>query len=225
MRQEAGDRVSRLRDRPPGGEGIEARAAALMRGLQPCEEPSELQLEQIEESLSACSSPRTRPSLTLRMVFVALTLVAGVATVKAYELARRAGWLARTDPVSAAAPARTQPSKQPVRATSAARLPPVAFPDRAPVARDSVGPTSDATSAVTSANATRSAHVLAPQTVTSQSSRRLARASHSVAAVGAPAYAPVPRAERNYSVPPEGPAVGSGVPGSTAPERARRLCN
>jgi hypothetical protein len=122
MKRDAGDRVSRLRDRPPGGPGIEDRAAALIRGAEAANEPSELQLARIEQGIWARTSHRTRPSLVLRIALAVLCLVAGVATVKAYELARRAGWLdqiygAKLPPSE---PARSQPSKRSVRTVTTA---------------------------------------------------------------------------------------------------------
>jgi hypothetical protein len=48
MKQDAGDSLSRLRDRAPGRAAPEDRAAALLRGLHPCDEPSESQMARIE---------------------------------------------------------------------------------------------------------------------------------------------------------------------------------
>ena len=149
MKKNPGNRVSRLRDRPPGGPDLEDRAAALIRGAEAGHEPSELQLARIEQGIWARTSHRTRPTLVLRMALAVLCLVAGVATVKAYELARRAGWLDRIygAGLPPSEPARSQPSKRPVRAVATAPSRPVS--PLAPVAQEPVallGPAPEATS-------------------------------------------------------------------------------
>ena len=184
MKQDAGDRISRLRDRPPGGPALEDRAAALVRGLQPCDEPSDWQMAQIEEGIWARSSHRTRPSLTLRMVLAVLALLVGVATVKAYELARRAGWLERIHGVALTTeePARQRPSKRPVR--DVAPLPTSATLDQSPIAKPPVAANSAAL-----AGSASSAHP-------DESLRRQTHVSRHVAAVEAPVRVPVPTTER-----------------------------
>ena len=159
MKQDAGDKVSRLRDRTPGGTAPEDRASALLRGLESSEEPSEWQMAQIEEGIKARSSRRPRPSLTFCMVLTILTLFVGVATVKAYELARRAGWLDRIQPVvlPSKGPARQQPSKRPGSAAATVQPTAAAPLDQAPFAEAPLAPVS--------------APALDPKAVPSESSR------------------------------------------------------
>ena len=173
MKKNPGDRVSRLRDRPPGGPDLEDHAAALLREAAAGHEPSELQMARIEQGIWAHSAHHARPSLVLRMALAVLCLVAGAATVKAYELARRAGWLDRIygAGLPPSEPARSQPSKRPVRtvATAPSRL---ASP-LAPVAQEPVallGPAPET------------------KTVSSEPPRRQARASRHVAIAEIPAY-------------------------------------
>jgi len=95
--------------------GPEDRAAALLREAAAGHEPSELQMARIEQGIWAHSAHHTRPSLVLRMALAVLCLVAGVATVKAYELARRAGWFDRIQGAGPppSEPARSLPSRRP----------------------------------------------------------------------------------------------------------------
>jgi TolA-binding protein len=178
MKKSPGDRVSRLRDRPPGGPDLADRAAALIRGAEAGHEPSELQMARIEQGIWARSSHRTRPSLVLRMALAVLCLVAGVATVKAYELARRAGWLDRIygAGLPPSEPARSQPSKRPVRAVATAPSRPVSPVAQEPVAL--LGPAPEA------------------KTVSSEPPRRQARTSRHVALAEIPAYASAPTTEK-----------------------------
>jgi TolA-binding protein len=93
MKNLVGDEMQRWRDRPTGGMAAEDRAAALIRGSLAPGEPSNVQLLQIEHALL---ERRRRPAswtLAVRVALVVVALTAGVATVKAYEFARRAGWL------------------------------------------------------------------------------------------------------------------------------------
>jgi len=184
MKQQARDRVSRLRDYPPGGTAIEDRAAALVRGLPPCDEPSELQMAQIEEGIWARSSHRPRPSLTFRMGLAVLALLAGVATVKAYELARRAGWLDRVEGavLPRTEPVRSRPVRRPVRSTPAIPAQPVAPVWQAPIAKEPLALESDP--------------VLKPEPVSSGPARRQVRATRSVAIAELPVFAPAANTER-----------------------------
>ena len=205
MKLDEGDPMSRLRDRPPGGATLEDRAAALLRGLQPCDEPSELQMAHIEAGIWARSSHRTRPSLTLRVALAVLAFLAGVASVKAYELAQRAGWLERIHLAASPLeqPARPQPSKRSFRATAPAQ--PAATLDQAPSAKEPV--------------ALGAEPIPEPETVAGEPPRRQARATRHVAAIEAPAYAPAPKAEtRNPFEPaPTAPWVGQSAQGLAVP--------
>jgi TolA-binding protein len=102
MKQNPFDSILRWRDRQPGGEMPEDRAAALVRdSLQPGVLDSGLaasQLARIEQNLHRGRWSLRRPSFGLRLALVAMLLVAGVASVMAYEAARRAGWLAPRAP-------------------------------------------------------------------------------------------------------------------------------
>ena len=112
MRQQ--DPILRWRDRRPGGEAAEDRAAALIRGSLVPVEPAELHLARIERS-----RPWSRSSLVPRLAFTALFLVVGVATVMA---ARRAGWLDRILPIASPVPVRAQSSRHAARVAPAATV-------------------------------------------------------------------------------------------------------
>ena len=218
MKEDVGDRVSRLRDRPPGGADLEDRAAALIRGAEACDEPSELQMARIEQGIWARSSHRARPSLALRVALAVFCLVAGVASVKAYELARRAGWLDRIygAVLPTREPARSQPSKRPVRTVAPPPSRPATTLDQATVATEPVAPGSE--------------HVPEIEAVASEPPRRQTRASRHVAAAEIPAYAPAPTMEKPFGVapvllPPGQTAEGAAasVPSSAPSEEIRAL--
>jgi TolA-binding protein len=164
--------------------------------LHPCDEPSELQMARIEEGIWARASHRARPSQALRLALAVLALVAGVASVKAYELARRAGWLDRIHGLPPAQPARPQPSKRSVRAvTSAPALPASTF-DPAAMAQAPV--------------ALGVAPIQAPEPVASEPPRRQARAARREAVVEIPAstLAPTTKSRDPFEPAPTDPAAG-----------------
>jgi hypothetical protein len=95
MMKKANEPILRLIERPPGGTESEDRAAVIIRGSLVPAEPDGLQLARIEQHLHGKGHGRPRARLVFRLAFAALFLIAGVASVKAYELARRAGWMGR----------------------------------------------------------------------------------------------------------------------------------
>ena len=95
MKQKAGDHVSRWRDRVPDGATLEDRAATLIRGSLTPSDPDPMLVLRVEDSLGLRSHKRKSSALVLRAALACIFLLAGVATVKAFELARQAGWLGR----------------------------------------------------------------------------------------------------------------------------------
>jgi tetratricopeptide (TPR) repeat protein len=179
MKQDAGERVSRLRDRPLDGTAPEDRAAALIRGLGACDEPSELQLARIEQGIGARASHRSRPSLALRVALAMLFLLVGAATVKAYELARRAGWFDRIQGAGPppSEPARSLPSRRPVRTAATASSLPSSTLDQSAVAKEPI---------------LAIHHAEEPETIANDPPRRQAPASRRVANLDPPPYAQAP---------------------------------
>jgi len=118
MKQNPFDSLLRWRDHQPGGKKTEDRAAALVRdSLQPGVLDSVLdnvldhgltasQLARIEQNLHRARWPLRRSLLGLRLALVAMLLVVGVASVMAYEAARRAGWFSPRAPAQPSAPER-----------------------------------------------------------------------------------------------------------------------
>jgi tetratricopeptide (TPR) repeat protein len=126
MKPHPEDPILRWRDRPPGGEAAEDRAAALIRGSLVPAEPDELHLARIERR----SRRWSRSSLVPRLALTALFLVVGAATVMA---ARSAGWLDRIlpalSPAPEPAPAYARRPRHPARVAAAA---PAAVTDPTP---------------------------------------------------------------------------------------------
>ena len=114
MKQNPFDSILPWRDRPTGGEALEDRAAALIRGSLAPGEPGDLQLQRIEQNQHARRWHSRRPALGLRLAVAAMLLVASVASVMAYQAARRAGWFTHLAP--AALPA--QPVQKSVGTTT-----------------------------------------------------------------------------------------------------------
>ncbi len=192
MKQDRRERLSRLRDRPPGGTAPEDRAAAFIRGLGACDEPDESQLARIERGIWARASRRSRPSLALRVALAGLFLFLGAATVKAYELARRAGWFDRIYGAAAS-------PREPARTAAVAPSRPPTIIDQDAVANQPATLELD--------------HAPEPETVPSEPHRRQARASHRVASVEAPVLAPVPTTPKydSFEPAPIVPATGRPV--------------
>ena len=196
MTQDTGDSLSRLRDRPVGRAAPEDRAATLLRGMHPCDEPSELQMARIEEGIWARTSHRARPSRAFRLALAVLALVVGVASVKAYELSRRAGWLNRIRGLPPAQTAQPQPSKRPVRPATSAPVRTATTLDPTIIAESPVAP--------------EAAPVPAPESVASEPPRRLPRPSRREAAVDVPAHAaaPAPKGREPFEPAPSDPWAG-----------------
>ncbi len=213
MKPDAGDRLSRLRDRPPGGTACEDRAAAFIRELDACADPDESQLARIERGIWARASHRSQPSLVLRVALAILFLFAGAATVKAYELARRAGWF---DRIYGAVPppqepARPVPAKHPVR-TAAATDPPspvmAAPPPSMMIEQD---PLANLPATL------EPLHASEPETVPSQPPRRQARVARHVATAEVPTLAPAPATPKHdpFEPAPTVPSAGRPAQGLT----------
>ncbi len=203
MKQDGRDRLSRLRDRPPGGTAPEDRAAGFIRELGACAEPDESQLARIERAIWARASHRSRPSLALRVALAALSLFLAAATVKAYELARRAGWFDRIYG-AALPPQAPSPSRSARRLGRSAAVAPARPPmliDQNTVANQpaTLGPK----------------RAPEPEAVPSEPRRRQAGSSRRASSVEVPAFAPPPTTPKHDPfepapiVPPtDRPAVG-----------------
>jgi hypothetical protein len=97
----------RWRDRPLGNRAPEDRAAEIIRRSLPARAPEDVALERIERSLLDHPAPKRRSPLVFRLALTLLFLSLGVASVKAYTYARRAGWIG----TGAAAVAPVDPAK------------------------------------------------------------------------------------------------------------------
>ena len=134
----------RWRDRRPDGQSPEDRAAALVRSaLVPEALPAGLddrELAEVERSVRArLATPRSRPSLRLRLALAGFVLIAGVASVMAYQM----GWLAPRRATRAAAPGRASvpESKRRTVARGAPELSDrAAMPEAAALAHDEPTP-------------------------------------------------------------------------------------
>lgn len=125
MKKYTTDPEPRFRDRDKSGSLPEDRAGALIRGALVPGEPDAVQLARIERNLHARGSVGGRSPRLLRLGLAALFLVAGAATVKAYELARDAGWLHR-DRGAVSPPEKpnsTKPNKRSAKTAAPARIP------------------------------------------------------------------------------------------------------
>lgn len=109
MTKNAWDPILRWRDRQPGAAVPEDRAAEMIRRALVPGEPDAGVLARIEQNLRLPRRTRGRKLVALRLAVAAMFLVAGVATAKAYELARRAGWFERTQPAAPPAGVPTRP--------------------------------------------------------------------------------------------------------------------
>ena len=111
MKQNPSDSMMRWCERQPGGGTIEDKAAGLIRdSLLPGVLDSGLddpQLARIEQNLRRRRWSLRQPSLVLRFSLAAMLLVAGVASVMAFQAARRAGWFG---PRASEAPPSARPS-------------------------------------------------------------------------------------------------------------------
>ncbi len=107
MRYPSGDETPRLVERTKGGSAAEDRAAVLIRTSLVPRDPNPAELERITRAVATGTAPRARARLALRVALATVCLMAGVATVRAYEMARRAGWLGepRATPTAKPAPA------------------------------------------------------------------------------------------------------------------------
>lgn len=118
MKHYAGRPSSRWRDRLPGGVSIEDRAATLLREALAPVEPDGASLARIESRLFSPPPRRWHSLGVFRLALVGLFLLAGLASVKAYEAARRAGWFGPA-PLPTNSPRQAKPRRPSTRATPA----------------------------------------------------------------------------------------------------------
>jgi len=108
--------TARWRDRPLGGATLEDRAAALMQKALVPGEPDDTTLERIAKRIRGGRQRPLYARLAFRMVFASLFLIAGGASVKAYEMIRKAAWLQRTQtPASLPPPPRAASHQRALR--------------------------------------------------------------------------------------------------------------
>lgn len=124
MSYPSGDETARLVERSKGGDAALDRAATLIRESLVPRDPNAAELERITRAVATGDLPRARARLALRLAVAAVCLMAGVASVSGYEMARRAGWLGEPKATSAAKPA---PAPAPKR-RAAPKLPVVESP-------------------------------------------------------------------------------------------------
>jgi len=115
MKKPSDDSMLRLLD--GGADGAnEGRAADLLRGCFFPRDPTASELARISRALAPSGVSRRTSRLALRLAVALSCIMAGAATVKAYELARRAGWLGKTTATAPLEGARSRTSR---KATSA----------------------------------------------------------------------------------------------------------
>jgi hypothetical protein len=129
----------RWRDRPPCGTDTEDRAASLMRNAMVPGEPDDATLARIQRRLRDSRERPVYSRFAFRLVFAAFFLIAGVASVKAYEMIRRAVW-----PQQPTAPAQLPSAARRPATARVTRTPTAAAPDRAEpaLADEATGPSS-----------------------------------------------------------------------------------
>ncbi len=142
MKHTGQDQMQRWRDGAPGDATVEGRAAALIAGALPPREPDARKLARVEQKLLA-PEPRRRPSrLAFRAAIVAVVMIAGAATVKAYEMARRSAWFGLRTPTtpSGARPSSNEP-RQPATPSPRTSAPTaMAAPSRQGASADKASP-------------------------------------------------------------------------------------
>src|SRR5512138_1101893 len=126
MTDEAEHQELRWRDHPPGTESVEGRAALLIQAVLPPDEPDDVVLARVERCLRWQRPPALAVRPWFRLALAALALLAGVATVKAFEWVREAGLVGPAVPV--------EPERQAARRR----------PQRSAGVRPAVGPTDGA---------------------------------------------------------------------------------
>lgn len=139
MSYPSSDEIPRLLERTKGGNAAEDRAAVLIRESFVPRDPNDAELERITRAVATGAFPRVRGRLALRVALAAFCLMAGVASVRGYEMARRAGWLGVPRDTPAAKPAPVTTSKRRAAPKLAGVAPPVGetpAPAFAPVAED-----------------------------------------------------------------------------------------
>lgn len=114
MSKTPGDPGLRWRDRPLDGGEPEDRAAFIIRRSLPARAPEDAVLARIERHVLAEPATSARSPLLFRLVLTALFLILGAASVKAYEYARRAGWIGPG--ASTVSPGNTASPERPRRA-------------------------------------------------------------------------------------------------------------
>lgn len=112
MSYPSGDVSPRLVERAQSGDAALDRAAVLIRGSLVPREPNAVELERITRAVATGAFPHARARLALRVALAAVCLMAGVASVRGYEMARRAGWLGEPRATPAANPAPATASKR-----------------------------------------------------------------------------------------------------------------
>lgn len=104
--------MQRWRDSAPGDATVEGRAAALITGALSPREPDARKLARVEQELFAPEQKRGPSRLVFRAAIVVVVMIAGAATVKAYEMARRSAWFGLRAPTTSTPPTKA-PSRRP----------------------------------------------------------------------------------------------------------------
>jgi len=104
MKYKGEDEIARWRDLSPQGKIAQDRAAALIAGALSPGEPDARRLLRVERALFYPERSRRASRLLVLAAVVAVVMVVGVASVKAYEMARRAGWFGLRPTATSSAP-------------------------------------------------------------------------------------------------------------------------
>jgi TolA-binding protein len=225
MKYKEQDEMLRWRERAAERTPAEERAAELIAGALSPVEPSVHKLARVERGLFSSTQPRMPSRLLFRVAIVAAAMIAGAATVKAFEMARRSGWFGLQSPASsrepskptssraAAKPRRTEalatvPTQGDATKTLPSAEPPSGKPPVAAAPPSNVVASQPTTSSATTTLALRSL----PQATTPSQQRSTARATSRDAQLG-PSPSPSPLgAEHTHPAPSAQPRLSPPAP-------------
>jgi TolA-binding protein len=111
MKHKEQDEMLRWRERAAERTPAEERAAELIAGALSPVEPSVHKLARVQRELFSSKQPRMPSRLLFRLAVVAAAMIAGAATVKAYEMARRSGWFGLQSPATSREPSKASSSR------------------------------------------------------------------------------------------------------------------
>jgi hypothetical protein len=214
MKYPSGDGMPRLVERTEGGQAAEDRAAALIRGSFVPRDPNPAELARITRTIASPTLRRRRMRVVFRLALAVVCVVAGGATVRGYEMVRRAGWLGGD-------PSRSNPAQKPAAATRPKRraAPAVALaPPASPPAS-----TNDLTAVTSKEEQDREGQSASPAEPVNPGAPRSSRAALADLRPGGELARSAPEDQPPRLEPPAPPAPPSALPPSGPPLAARAL--